>query len=87
MNKLLFMDDAWYQYLDLHDENRKLWVKANRLIKESLRTPFDGTGKPEPLKGNLSGCWSRRISDEDRLIYQVKGDTLMIISCVGHYDD
>ena len=56
------MDDVWFQYLDWHDENRILWKKINRLLEETLRTPFEGTGKPEPLKGKYSGCWSRSIS-------------------------
>lgn len=81
------MDDAWFQYLEIHDDNQKLWRRLNRLIGESLRTPFEGTGKPEPLKENLSGCWSRRITEEHRLIYRVKDDALEILCCVGHYDD
>lgn len=87
MNKLVFMDDVWFQYLDLHDEDPKVWKRLNRLIRESLRTPFEGTGKPEPLKENLSGYWSRRITKEHRLIYRVKDGALEIISCVGHYED
>lgn len=87
MNKISFLDDAWFQYLDWHDENRSLWKKINRLLKETLRTPFNGTGKPEPLKGNRSGFWSRRITDEHRLIYRVTSDALEIISCFGHYED
>lgn len=81
------MDDAWFQYLEIHDDNQKLWKRLNRLIGESLRTPFEGTGKPEPLKENLSGCWSRRITEEHRLIYRVKDDALEILSCMGHYED
>ena len=87
MNKLVFMDDVWFQYLDLHDEDPKVWKRLNRLIRESLRTPFEGTGKPEPLKENLSGYWSRRVTKEHRLIYRVKVGALEIISCVGHYED
>lgn len=87
MNKLVFMDDVWFQYLDLHDEDPKVWKRLNRLIRESLRTPFEGTGKPEPLKENLSGYWSRRVTKEHRLIYRVKDGALEIISCVGHYED
>lgn len=81
------MDDAWFQYLEIHDDNQKLWKRLNRLIGESLRTPFEGTGKPEPLKENLSGCWSRRINKAHRLIYRVTDDALEILCCVGHYDD
>lgn len=81
------MDDVWFQYLDWHDENRILWKKINRLLEETLRTPFEGTGKPEPLKGKYSGCWSRRITKEHRLIYRVKDNALEILSCMGHYED
>lgn len=87
MNRLIFMDDVWFQYLELHDDNQKLWKRVNRLIKETLRTPFEGIGKPEPLKENLSGCWSRRITDEHRLIYRVKDNALEILSFMGHYED
>jgi toxin YoeB len=56
-----------------------------RIIEECRKTPFEGIGKPEPLKGNLSGCWSRRISDEDRLVYEVTDDMIIIMSMKGHY--
>jgi toxin YoeB len=59
--------------------------RINDLIKECLRTPFKGIGKPEPLKGNFAGCWSRRITDEHRLIYQVKEKKLHILQCRYHY--
>ena len=87
MNRLIFMDDAWFQYLDWHDDNQSLWKKINRLLGETLRAPFEGTGKPEPLKGKYSGYWSRRITKEHRLIYRVEDNALEILSCVGHYDD
>ena len=87
MNRLIFMDDAWFQYLDWHDDNQSLWKKINRLLGETLRTPFEGTGKPEPLKGKYSGYWSRRITKEHRLIYRVENNALEILSCVGHYED
>ena len=81
------MDDAWFQYLDWHDDNQSLWKKINRLLGETLRTPFEGTGKPEPLKGKYSGYWSRRITKEHRLIYRVENNALEILSCMGHYED
>lgn len=87
MNRLIFMDDAWFQYLDWHDDNQSLWKKINRLLGETLRTPFEGTGKPEPLKGKYSGYWSRRITKEHRLIYRVENNALEILSCMGHYED
>ena len=61
--------------------------RVNQLIRDTLRSPFEGIGKPEPLKGNLSGYWSRRISDEHRLVYTVKGDELVVIACRYHYSE
>jgi toxin YoeB len=66
-------------------ENPKLLRRIMRIIEECRKTPFEGIGKPEPLKGNLSGCWSRRISDEDRLVYEVTDDMIIIMSMKGHY--
>jgi toxin YoeB len=60
-------------------------VRINQLIRECLRDPFRGIGKPEPLRGNLAGYWSRRINDRDRLVYRVRGDDLEIIACRYHY--
>lgn len=87
--KLVFAEDAWndYLYWQAHDVN--VLERLNALIKECRRTPFKGTGKPEPLKGDLKGWWSRRITLEDRLVYRVagKGDTqqLEIAQCRFHY--
>ncbi|MFT5465828.1 MAG: toxin YoeB [Verrucomicrobiales bacterium] len=67
-------------------EPRKL-KRVWDLIEATLRNPFQGPGKPEPLKGDLSGCWSRRIDQKNRLVYQVDDDTLIIIQCKGHYGD
>ncbi len=83
----LWDDDAWAEYLYWQDHNTKLLKKVNDLIREVERTPFEGRGKPEPLRGDLRGYWSRRITQEHRLIYQVKDDTLIILSCFGHYGD
>jgi toxin YoeB len=82
-----FSDKAFGGYNDWADKNEKVFKKVRSLIKEIQRTPFSGTGKPEPLKGNLSGCWSRRITDEHRLVYKIEGDTVFIEDCKGHYDD
>lgn len=60
--------------------------RINSLIRDIQRSPFDGTGKPEPLKGDLSGLWSRRINDADRIVYYVEDGILHIIACRGHYD-
>ena len=68
--------------------NPKMLNKIFKLFDEILRTPFTGTGKPEPLKFGLSGCWSRRITDGDRLVYRVLNDSdIYIVSCLSHYDD
>lgn len=79
--------DAWDDYLYWQTQNKKILKKINLLIKEISRNPFEGTGKPEPLKDNLSGFWSRRIDGEHRLVYVVEDDRVLIFSCRGHYDD
>ena len=73
-------DDQWFQQQD-----RRLLKRINQLIQEILRTPFEGIGKPEPLKGDLSGYWSRRINDEHRVIYAVHSDDVIIVACRYHY--
>ena len=80
-----FSARAWSQYLEWQDTDRKLLEKLNALIKECQRTPYAGTGKPEPLKGELSGTWSRRIDQEHRLVYRVTQSGLEIIQCRYHY--
>ena len=82
--RVTFTDDGWADYVSW-SENRKLLVRVNRLIEESLRDPATGIGKPEPLGQNLSGYWSRRITDENRLVYTVDGDDLIIIQARYHY--
>lgn len=87
--KLVFSERAWGQYLYWQTEDPKTLGRLNRLIKECLREPFRGTGKPEPLGGNLAGWWSRRIDQEHRLVYRVigKGDVqaLEVAQCRYHY--
>jgi toxin YoeB len=87
--KLVFSDDAWEDYLHWQDADPKTLARLNSLIAECRRTPFRGTGKPEPLRGDLQGWWSRRITQADRLVYRVegKGDTqcLEIAQCRMHY--
>jgi toxin YoeB len=78
-------DDAWEDYLHWQAKDRLVLKRLNALIKECQRTPFEGTGKPEPLKHQLAGCWSRRIDQEHRLVYFVKDDTLHIVQCRYHY--
>jgi toxin YoeB len=76
---------AWDDYLYWQQIDKKVLARVNELIKDCLRSPFRGIGKPEPLKGSLSGCWSRRITDEHRLVYQIKDDRLIILQCRYHY--
>lgn len=84
MKKIWFVR-AWEDYLKWQTEDKKILKKINGLVKEAERTPFGGQGKPEPLKGDLSGFRSRRITDEDRLICRLK-DGVLILSCKGRYD-
>lgn len=79
------MDDAWEDYLYWQQYDKSMLKKINALIKEITRIPFQGTGKPEPLKENLSGFWSRRINQEHRLVYTVEKDAVIILQCRYHY--
>lgn len=79
--------DAWEDYLYWQVEDKQIMKKINQLIKDIRRTPFEGIGKPEPLKGNLSGLWSRRINSEHRLVYLVEDNSVVIFACKGHYED
>jgi len=78
--------EAWEDYIYWQKHDKKIAKKINELIKETVRNPFEGIGKPEPLRYDLSGFWSRRITHEHRLIYTVRDDGLVIISCRYHYD-
>lgn len=80
-----FTEIAWEDYTYWQNTDRKFAKKINELIKDIKRTPFEGIGKPEGLKYDLSGKWSRRINDEHRLIYQVEGKNLIIYACRYHY--
>lgn len=82
---LVFVPVAWDHFLYWLETDRAMARKINGLIKECQRHPFEGTGKPEPLKGDLSGHWSRRIDREHRLVYRVEGENLIIIQCRYHY--
>jgi toxin YoeB len=81
----LFSDDAWEDYLYWQSTDKAVLKKINSLIKEIERTPFEGSGKPEPLKYNLAGWWSRRINLEHRLVYKIENDTVVISQCRYHY--
>ena len=83
--RLVFTPSAWQDYLWFQEHDRKLPKRINTLITDALRTPLEGLGKPEPLKSNLAGCWSRRINHEHRLVYSVTATDLTIIACRYHY--
>ncbi len=84
--RVIFTEIAWEDYLYWQDLDKKMVGKINSLIKSIQRTPFEGIGKPEPLKIDLAGFWSRRIDREHRLVYQVQDNELRIISCRFHYE-
>ena len=86
MNRVItFTSDGWEDYLYWQAQDKKILKKINRLIRECQRDPFAGTGKPEPLRNELSGAWSRRITDEHRLVYLVHDKDIRVIACRYHY--
>ena len=84
MNKL-FTENAWADYLFWQTEDRKTLNRINQLLEDISRNGNSGIGKPEPLRGDLSSFWSRRINDKDRLIYRIEGNKILIIACRFHY--
>ena len=82
---LAWTNDAWSDYVYWQGQDKKTLKRINKLITDMKRSPFDGIGKPEPLKENLSGFWSRRIDETNRLVYIVDDKQLTIISCRYHY--
>ena len=83
--RLLWTEDAWADYLWWQGQDRKTLRRINALIKDVMRSPFEGIGKPEPLKWDFQGVWSRRIDSANRLIYTVNGEDVCILSCKDHY--
>ena len=83
--KIVFTEHSWSDYLYWQKSDKRMLRRINELIRDTMRSPFDGVGKPEPLKHQLQGCWSRRINEEHRLVYEVAGEELRIISCRYHY--
>lgn len=85
MRDIRFTPDAFEQYTEWQKTNKSICDRINKLLKEIARTPFAGTGKPEPLKHEFKGYWSRRINDEHRIVYRVAEDYIQIIACKLHY--
>lgn len=83
--KLIWSEQAWEDYLYWQDADKRTVKKINELIKDACRTPFEGIGKPEPLRHNLAGYWSRRITAEHRFVYSVTDEALVIAACRYHY--
>ena len=83
--KIIFSTQAWEDYLHWQQTDQKQLKRINELIREITRTPFKGTGKPEPLRHALAGYWSRRINDEHRLVYKVEGNAVLIAQARYHY--
>lgn len=84
--RLLWEDRAWDDYLYWQSQDKKTLKRINSLIKDMQRSTFDGLGKPEPLKENLSGFWSRRIDDVNRIVYYEQDGIIYIVACRGHYE-
>lgn len=83
--KITFSRHSWNDYLYWQQTDKKILKRINELIKDIQRTPFEGRGKPEPLKHNLAGFWSRRITEEHRLVYEILDNNVLIAACHYHY--
>jgi toxin YoeB len=85
MRSVLFTPEAWGDYEYWQGQDKKILKRINKLLESAMRTPFEGIGKPEPLKENLSGFWSRRIDETHRLVYEVNDGSISVVSCRYHY--
>ena len=85
MRIIAFHQEGFKQYSEWAKIDKKLFERVHRLIMETAKNPFDGIGKPEPLKANLKGYWSRRINDEHRLVYKVTEEQIIVVACKYHY--
>jgi toxin YoeB len=85
MKRIIFENNAFDDFISWSKDDKKLYARIVQLIKDIQRSPFSGIGKPEPLRFELSGYWSRRIDDEHRLVYKVTGDAIIIAQCKYHY--
>lgn len=86
MSDITFAENAFAEYVSWQAEDKKTLKKINALLKAIQREPFTGEGKPEPLKGSLTGKWSRRINEKDRLVYEVLDTQVIVYQCKGHYE-
>lgn len=84
--RLLWEESAWEDYISWQSQDKKTLKRINQIIKDIQRSPFDGIGKPEPLRGNLSGYWSRRIDEANRIVYKETEGAIIIAACKGHYE-
>lgn len=87
MANMLFQDKAWDDLTYWAEHDRKMFKKIQELLRDIGRGGHEGIGKPEPLKGDMSGLWSRRIDKQNRLVYDIEGNTVVVFSCRGHYDE
>lgn len=87
MSKIVFTERAFEEYLYWQSQDKRILKRINALLKDISRSPFDGIGKPEGLRENLTGYWSRRIDDTHRLVYRVQQDFIEVYQCKGHYDE
>ena len=85
--KIIWDDEAWADYLYWQGQDKKTLKRINQLVQDISRNGYNGIGKPEPLKGNWSGWWSRRIDDKNRLVYRIGEDKIEIAQCRSHYDE
>ena len=84
--KLVWEEKTWADYCEWQQADKKTLKRINEILRDIQRDSYGGIGKPEPLKNNFSGWWSRRINDCDRIVYKIKDDTVIIASCKGHYN-
>ena len=87
MGNIVFSEQAWQEYLSWQTEDKKTLRKINQLLQDISRNGYTGMGKPEALKHELSGYWSRRIDEKNRLVYRIIGDNIEVIQCKNHYGD
>ena len=86
MGKIIFTEQAWQDYLYWQTQDKKTLRRINQLLQDISRNGYTGIGKPEPLKNDLTGYWSRRIDEVNRLVYRISDDVIEVIQCRGHYN-